>query len=397
MRAIAYIHIPFLYAAVHAKLDPGIAGRPLAVVNKNTVVGVSPELAAVAPSAAPGCTRRHVRQSCPDAVIVEYSPELYAEFSNAILDICADYTPLVDPDSMLSAFADLTGCGDPEAICQAILSRASEGAGLDIGVGLAGSRLIAKMAVPTKECAIITPGAEAQFLARMPVRSIWPLSLQVLDRLEKLGVRTIAQLAAIPTGELTSQLGEAGLEAHLLSMGIDRSPVRAGYPPESIECSVSFEAPVGEWSDILQCLEACAAEIGSKLRSSARAASWIEASLEPTGGSAAVCTACIVRRHSFHTPSSSTTQISRALVHIATMAQNRSSSPIAGIRLRAGSLVSPSGVQLSMFDPASAGIGSDSLEEALKYVRKRFGMHSLITANALVRSRRDRMIAESLL
>ena len=63
MRFIAYIHIPFLHSAAHVLLDPDLRGKSFAVVNKNTVIGVSPELfaAEVFPARCAGTRSRHAQ------------------------------------------------------------------------------------------------------------------------------------------------------------------------------------------------------------------------------------------------------------------------------------------------------------------------------------------------
>ena len=86
MRSIAYMHIPFLHSAAHVLLDPDLRGKSFAVVNKNTVIGVSPELFAA--EVFPGAMRRHAQQACPGAVFVDQEPDAYPRLANKVWDIC---------------------------------------------------------------------------------------------------------------------------------------------------------------------------------------------------------------------------------------------------------------------------------------------------------------------
>jgi len=444
-------------------LDPDLRGKSFAAVNKNTVIGVSPELFAA--GVLPGATRRHARQACPGAVFVDQEPEAYPRLAGKVWDICYEHTPLVEPIAVDGAFADFTGCGDARAIADSIVVESKDKAGLEVRIGLAGNRLIARVAVeadvgmgvsvgvgvgvgvvaglgtgiaagagsdagvgsgvavsPRPEQVItVASGSEERFLSKLPVSSLWPLSPDAVDKLVKLGINTVGQLQAVPLSMLTSQLGEAGLAAHLLSRGIDRSPVRAAYPEETIECSMSFDFPVCEWPDLEQCLRVCASEIAARLSASGnRAVSCIELELEMTqlaraadgvapkgagnsGGSmgsragsrGSKSSGPALKRHYFRRPTDSLQQITRTVIHAA---EGRVSGPVSAIRVRAFGLVAPAAVQLSIFGPAAQPEpGRRELEHAIESIREKFGARSATTANTLVRSRRDRMLAESLI
>ena len=442
MRSIAYIHIPFLHSAAHVLLDPNLRGKSFAAVNKNTVIGVSPELFAA--GVLPGATRRHARQTCPGAVFVDQEPDAYPRLAGKVWDICYEHTPLVEPIAVDGAFANFTGCGDARAIADSIVSESRDKASLEVRIGLAGNRLTARVAVeadvgmgasvsigvgagpndsvgagvavvPRSEQVItVVSGSEERFLSKLPVSSLWPLPSETVDKLVKLGINTVGQLQAVPLSMLTSQLGEAGLAAHLLSRGIDRSPVRAAYPEETIECSMSFDFPVCEWPDLEQCLRVCASEIVARLSASgSRAVSCIELELETaqlagaaggvapkragnsSGGRDSRSSGPVLKRHYFRRPTDSLQQITRALIHAA---EGRVSGPVSAIHVLASGLVAPAAVQLSIFGPAAQPEpGQRELEHAIESVREKFGARSVTTANTLVRSRRDRMLAESLL
>ena len=442
MRSIAYIHIPFLHSAAHVLLDPNLRGKSFAAVNKNTVIGVSPELFAA--GVLPGATRRHARQTCPGAVFVDQEPDAYPRLAGKVWDICYEHTPLVEPIAVDGAFANFTGCGDARAIADSIVSESRDKASLEVRIGLAGNRLTARVAVeadvgmgasvsigvgagpndsvgagvavvPRSEQVItVISGSEERFLSKLPVSSLWPLPSETVDKLVKLGINTVGQLQAVPLSMLTSQLGEAGLAAHLLSRGIDRSPVRATYPEETIECSMSFDFPVCEWPDLEQCLRVCASEIVARLSASgSRAVSCIELELETaqlagaaggvapkragnsSGGRDSRSSGPVLKRHYFRRPTDSLQQITRALIHAA---EGRVSGPVSAIHVLASGLVAPAAVQLSIFGPAAQPEpGQRELEHAIESIREKFGARSVTTANTLVRSRRDRMLAESLL
>jgi len=381
-------------------------------------------------------------------ILIDQEPDAYPRLAGKVWDICYEHTPLVEPIAVDGAFADFTGCGDARAIADFIVSESRGKAGLEVRIGLAGNRLTARVAVeadvgmgvsvgagPGADASVATGvavgprpeqvitvafGSEERFLSKLPVSSLWPLSPDTVDKLIKLGINTVGQLQAVPLSMLTSQLGEAGLAAHLLSRGIDRSPVRAAYPEEMIECSMSFDFPVCEWPDLEQCLRVCASEITARLSAlGSRAVSCIELELETgqpvsaaggasskgagnSGGSTDSAgsrdsrnSGPALKRHYFRRPTDSLQQITRAVIHAA---KGRVSGPVSAIHVRASGLVAPAAVQLSIFGPAAQPEpGQRELENAVESIREKFGVKSVITANTLVKSRRDRMLAESLL
>lgn len=423
MRSIAYISIPYLHyhsflGSEHSacngncerdgNLDGNLDGNRdrnslIAVVERNIVVGTSPTLVDL--GVLPGTTRRHARQICPETVFVEHNAKVSAQLARAVWDICADYTPLVEPERLRlnTAFIDVTGCGDARFIVSEISRRALEETGLDLRIGISGTRLTAKAALPSlkapESIAWVEPGSDADFLAPLPIHSLWPLGAPVLEHLSRLGISTVAQLKVVPLAELTCQLGEAGLEAHQLSLGIDHSQVHAAYPEESIRYSMHFEHPICDRYDLEQCLNICAGHIASELGQRCLHTSWIELSLEFAGGpedpgESHLCTS--TKKIAVRPPAESSSAILRALIRAAQGGQGSVLAPISSLSARASGLSKPVSMQLSMFDVGRENTEID-LARALNSIRERFGAQSVLTANTMVKSRRDRMIAAAML
>ncbi|MCR4426351.1 MAG: hypothetical protein NUW23_09215 [Firmicutes bacterium] len=388
MRAIAYVHIPFLYTSAHIKLDPGLSGKPVAVVDRNIVIDASPQL--LAAGARVGVLKRHARQACPEAIFIKFDQDIYPQFSNVVWDICASYSPLVEPISPSGAFVDLTGCGDIHSLTGQILRRSQKEAGFDVSMGLGTSRLIARVAVPDSGgVRVVEGGSEPSFLSGLPCDALWPLKPQTILKLTQLGVKTVGEISQIPLSELLNQLGEEGLEAHLLSRGTDHSQVQAAYPPESVDHSMSFESPITSWPDLEECLSICAREVARKLMASGRTARVITVSVVTMPGQPD-----LVLRRTLRSPTDSPRGIATALVQAIA---GKITAPISAIHTSATGLEAPSAVQLSIFGTASDSALSSDLERALESIKERFGAESVTTAQILIRTRRDRMLAEAIL
>jgi protein ImuB len=84
---------------------------------------------------------------------------------------------------------------------------------------------------------VIEPGGSPAFLAPIPVTVLadpgGPVGVELVDVLERLGIRTLGALAALPVAEVVGRFGAEGLLAHRLARGLDgRAPRTAPPPPE---------------------------------------------------------------------------------------------------------------------------------------------------------------------
>ena len=131
---------------MHSNVKPG--NDTLAVLENNTVVSMSPELAAL--GVALRASRRQVKHVCPEAMFVQHDKDASLHLAKGAWDICADYTPLVEPSEVNSAFLDITGCGDARSIVAELSRRCAETLGFTPHICVAPTKLVAKAGVPPK-------------------------------------------------------------------------------------------------------------------------------------------------------------------------------------------------------------------------------------------------------
>lgn len=428
MTSIAYITAPYLRYL--ASVRPEQRGAAVAVVERNTVVSAAPELMCMGIRA--GHSRRQAKHICPEVVFVEQDTESSQALANTVWDVCAGFTPLVEPAGLDCCFIDITGCGEASSIINLICRRCEEQFGVSLYICVAPTKLVARAGVPDvgskDRVAWVQPESSSDFLASLPVEALWPLGRDALDQLYRLGVSTVAQLRAVPLSELTNQLGAAGMQAYYLSRGVDHSNVKAAYPEASVNYSMDFDKPLSEWADVLECIRICAASIGNQLEQAQASASCVELVIRytPDGGNDPGPTR---RRITLRTPAGSPRTIEAALTRAA---QAGMEAPISSLEARALNLVVPESMQLSMFTafstvtgrvcprqaggPGSPGNSGNAgsagrlgggmrdaddevadLARAVERIRQRFGARSILTADAIITSRRDRMIAASMI
>ncbi len=192
------------------------------------------------------------RRRCPHAVFLPGDHAHYAAVSAEVRAIFDRFTPLVEPLSLDEAFLDVSGAtrlfGPPPRIAERIRRDIRDELDLGCSVGVAPNKFLAKLAsVEAKPKArrdridpglgvmVIEPGAERAFLDPLPVERLWGVGPATLAKLHRLGVRTVADLAAVNEAALASALGTRQSQ-HLLALavGADDRPVEPDREAKSI-------------------------------------------------------------------------------------------------------------------------------------------------------------------
>lgn len=251
-RAIVHLDMDAFYVNVHRLEHPEDIGIPLAV-------GGRPDSRGVIASASYEARQFGVRSAmpssramrlCPQLKIVGHSWPQIKACSSAVMAILAEYGP-VERMSVDEAFVDISEALDPETLAQTVQRRVKEEINLPASVGLATSKLVAKVASDYDKPeghTIVPPGEEADFLAPQPVRVIWGIGPRTAERLEsRLNIRTCGELAAHDTAALVALFGQYAESLQRRAMGIDRREVQAeSGPPKSISQEWTFSRDVND-------------------------------------------------------------------------------------------------------------------------------------------------------
>ncbi len=221
------------YASVEQRDDPRLRGRPM-YVGPGVVLAASYEARAFGLRSGMGA--RRARRLCPQAIAVEARWEAYLEASRAVYDIFIDTAPTVEKISIDEAFLDVAGLkrisGSPERIATRLRRRVREEVGLPITVGVATTKLLAKVASNEGKpdgLLVVPAGAELAFLHPLKVDKLWGVGPATARNLEPCGIRTIGDAARASEQDLVAILGRAGgRRLHALAHNRDPRPVRTG-------------------------------------------------------------------------------------------------------------------------------------------------------------------------
>jgi len=141
-----------------------------------------------------------------------------------------------------------TGTSDPKTDGERHLARdiisAAEKASLPLRVGIANSKLAARVAAGLPDSPTVVPeGEEQQFLSQLPLSRLAP-QIDIAETLERWGIRSIGEFARLPEGEVASRLGELGRELHAAARGIDPRPLEPRLPPPCLSEGMDLEWPL---------------------------------------------------------------------------------------------------------------------------------------------------------
>jgi DNA polymerase-4 len=177
----------------------------------------------------------------------------YGEVSGHIHKILYSFSPDVEPVSIDEAFIDITGSyhlfGSPLDTCRLIKAKIKDLTGLSASVGLAPTRMAAKIASDIDKpdgLVEVTYGGLADFLRPLEVRRIWGLGKKCEEGLHRIGIRTIGSLADSDPKVLTKIFGKVGADFWMLANGIDERAVKAAGEAKSISNETTFDVDTVE-------------------------------------------------------------------------------------------------------------------------------------------------------
>lgn len=236
------------YASVEERKDPSLKGLPVVVGGqggRGVVTSASYEARKFGvTSAMPMVTARRL---CPHGVYLPNDFDAYREASVRIQEVFFSFTPLVEPLSLDEAFLDVSGStkifGSPVEIAHQIKGRVAA-MGLTCTVGVAPNKFLAKLASARGKpdgLLVVPADAVTDFLHPLPVRALWGVGPQTAITLERLGLKTVRDLAQISERTLARAVGEAvGAHLHSLAQGKDDRPVTPNEPVRSVGSEETF-------------------------------------------------------------------------------------------------------------------------------------------------------------
>jgi DNA polymerase-4 len=273
-RAILHADMDAFYASIEQRDRPELRGRPVIVGGtgpRGVVSAASYEARRFGVRSA--IPTAQARALCPEGVFLPGDMRRYARESERIFAIFGRFTPLVEGLSLDEAFLDLTGTrrlhGPPAEVGRRLRAAVREELGLAVSVGIAPSKLVAKIASDLAKpdgLLEVPAGRVREFLAPLPVDRLWGVGPVARERLEAAGLRRFADLAEADPRRLERLLGRFGLEAARLARGEDAREVEPDRDAVSYSEENTFERDVDDRETLEHALAGHAEAVARRLR-----------------------------------------------------------------------------------------------------------------------------------
>ncbi len=291
--AIVLIDGNNFYASCEAALDPSLRGRPLVVLSNNDGCIVARSAEARALGIAMGTPYFKVRRELEQHAVVVRSSNyaLYADMSQRLMRSLEAWVEELEVYSIDEAFGrlqrpapgaswgpardDSAGAGDLRAWGLALRRQVRRQLGLPIAIGIAPSKVLAKLANKLAKTdhahrGVFDLGAVADpdlWLEQLPVEEVWGIGRKLSRWCRLRGAANARQLRDLASGELRSKAGVVGLRLQQELRGHSCLPLALAPAPKRETCvSRSFSEPVRELGQLRQAIATYLSRAAEKLR-----------------------------------------------------------------------------------------------------------------------------------
>jgi nucleotidyltransferase/DNA polymerase involved in DNA repair len=369
---IASLYIPYFAAHIMRRLNSLPATLPFVVGEPSQapegVYAVSPEAAEA--GIKPGMSWRQAKTLCPQVRLVPHQPDQYQSFYNELLAALVNFTASIEAEQLgvaASLYLDLgrLSVNKPVELVRELGQAVRERMGLAPAVGLAKGKFpahVAATSVKPNRASIVSPGREAVFLAPRSI-TLLPLSPELAYRFHLLGLRTLGQLAALPTGAVLAQFGVQGRWLHKLAKGYDDRPVKPHHPSTLEQITRQFDDAISNRLILEAQCQAMATELTHRLQANGQVGRELRLTLHLENGPE------WTKLRLLRQATGNAERLGESLRLL--LDQARISCGVVGITVKLGELSQVSGQQLDLF--TFGGEQERRLDKVLPNLAARYG------------------------
>jgi DNA polymerase IV len=316
-KVIFHVDMDAFFVSVEELFDPSLRDKPVVVGGQRDERGVVAAASYEARkfgvhSAMP---LRTAARLCPNALFVDGHPARYRDYSARVYKILKNFSPRVEMISIDEAFLDMSGTerllGPVLRSAHSLHDRIKTETQLNCSIGIGTSRLVAKISSDMgKPNGIlwVPAGAEAAFLAPLPVRKMPGVGKVTERALHDIGILTLGQLAQFDAAALEAKFGKWGTAMHEKARGLDsgawfEGEVGEDGDPKSISHEHTFGRDTADAAKLRSTLARLSEMVGRRVREQHFFARTVQLKLRYTDFTT------ITRAHTLHTSTNLDTEI----------------------------------------------------------------------------------------
>jgi len=382
-RTIMHVDLDAFFVSVEQAVNPRLKDKPV-------IVGGKPDRRGVVASASYEARRFGINAGmplvtayrlCPQAVFIEGSFAKYRDASGKFMAILADFTPFLEPAGLDEAYLDVTGFesihGSITQMAQALKQRIKDELELCASVGVAGGKIVAKVASDLSKpdgLLEVASGDERSFLAPLDIDKLPGIGKKTERILRGLGVNTIGELSFMPLSALKSHFGAFGELLHRYSMGIDDRKVTPPGAAKSISRETTFGQDTSDGTFLNATLRYLGERVGSQLRQQGKQARCVTLKLRYADFTT------ITRSHTLKQASDTDQTIAGTGLELLKKAVAQEKQPVRLIGIGVSNLTE-TGRQLDMLDTSTRR--QEQLNKAIDRIRRKYGFAAIKTGSTM--------------
>lgn len=389
-RVILHSDMNNYYASVECILNPELKNKHIAVCgNKEDRHGIvlAKNQAAKIMGVKTGEPIWKAKQKCPELKIVPPHYDEYIKYSKLAKEIYYYYTDLVEPFGIDECWLDVTGStalfGSGEEIAEIIRKRIKKELGVTVSIGVSFNKIFAKLGSDIKKPDAVTSIKKSDFK-----KKVWPLPVSELlyvgpattEKLRKLNIHTIGELANSSPEHVQKWLGKNGIMLYNFANGFDTSRVSPyGYkaPINSISHGITCTSDLLSSDEVWKIIFFLTQDVAHRLRNDELMAQGVSITIRD----------CSLNIKEFQTklaqPTRSHTVIAREAFKLYKLEYD-TSIPVRAVSVRALYLSSSHiPIQTTLFSDTNKDIKQDKIETVVDSLRQRFGKHSITYASLM--------------
>lgn len=263
-RVIFHIDMDAFFASIEILRNPSLKGKPVIVGGRPDTRGVvstcSYEARAFGVRSAMPLSKAY--KLCPHGIFLNGSYRLYCEYSEQVMEIFHDFTPIVQVISIDEAYLDVSeeikNYENAHAAAQILKKKVFDQTKLPCSIGIASNKLVAKVAsglAKPNGIKQIPPGTESEFLAPFPIQTLPGIGEKTQEVLNNHDIQFVKDLQILGLDPLMQRYGERGYYYFLAAHGRDSRPVNCDDSVrKSIGAEHTFETDQCEYPVLIEAL-----------------------------------------------------------------------------------------------------------------------------------------------
>lgn len=397
-RVILHCDLNNFFASVECFLNPDLKDKNVAVcgsVEERHGIVLAKNEGAKSFGVKTGEAIWEAKLKCPDLVTVPPHYDQYVTFSKKVKKIYEEYTDMVEPFGIDECWLDITGSlqlfGSGEKIAEELRTRVKREIGLTISVGVSFNKIFAKLASDMKKPDAVTILKKDEIKEKvwtLPCSELFGVGRTTAKNFERLGIRTIGDLAQMPEDIMSRTFGKIGVTLNHYARGLDFSPVlrECEVPPvKSISRGITCKRDLYSLEEISPIVVSLSEKVSHNLRKNCFFATTVRVAIKDKH--------LVVRdfQQKLKTPVRAAGVLAKNAMEL--IKKNYSFSiPVRAVTVFAGNLVGDKfSFQLSFDEDYSRLEKLEKLDTEVDIIRERFGDKALMRASSIPLTESERI------